>query len=64
MDKGAFQELDQVRTAAPFCKYAGKAASPRDVEPVITAAIKARASHCAQNNLSSADMICWGTCCS
>jgi len=41
--KGAFQELDQVRTAAPFCKYAGQAASPRDVVPVITAAIKARA---------------------
>ena len=40
--KGAFQELDQVRTAAPFCKYAGQAASPRDVVPVITAAIKVR----------------------
>ena len=41
--KGAFQELDQVKTAAPFCKYAGQAASPRDVVPVITAAVKARA---------------------
>ncbi len=42
MHKGAFQELDQVGTAAPFCKYAGQAASPRDVVPVITAAMKAR----------------------
>ena len=31
-----------MRTTAPFCKYAGQAASPRDVEPVITAAIKVR----------------------
>jgi hypothetical protein len=38
--RGAFQELDQVAAAAPFCKYTGKAASLRDVGPIVSAAVK------------------------
>lgn len=40
--KGAFQELDQVAAAAPYCKWAGRVSSLRDVMPVLTAAVKAR----------------------
>jgi 2-hydroxyacyl-CoA lyase 1 len=38
---GAFQELDQVSAAAPFCKFAARAAAPSDIPAALAAAIKA-----------------------
>ena len=40
LGKGAFQELDQVKAVQQFCKYAGQAASSRDIVPTVTAAVK------------------------
>jgi len=39
--RGGFQELDQVAAAAPFCKFAARAAAAADVVPALAAAIKA-----------------------
>ncbi|DBA69706.1 hypothetical protein WJX79_006063 [Trebouxia sp. C0005] len=44
LGKGAFQELDQVKAVQQFCKYAGQAASARDIVPTVTAAVKAAVS--------------------
>ncbi|KAL0038994.1 hypothetical protein WJX77_004453 [Trebouxia sp. C0004] len=44
LGKGAFQELDQVQAVQQFCKYAGQAASAKDIVPTITAAVKAAVS--------------------
>ncbi|KAL3141143.1 hypothetical protein ABBQ38_003493 [Trebouxia sp. C0009 RCD-2024] len=44
LGKGAFQELDQVKAVQQFCKYAGSAASAKDIVPTITAALKAAVS--------------------
>lgn len=39
--KGSFQELDQVAATAPYCKYAGRATTPRGIPAVVAAAVAA-----------------------
>jgi thiamine pyrophosphate-dependent acetolactate synthase large subunit-like protein len=39
--KGAFQELDQVEAVKRFTKYAGRARSVREIEPLVKAGVKA-----------------------
>jgi len=46
LGKGAFQELDQVKAVQQFCKYAGQAASAKDIVPTVTAAVKVSQATC------------------
>ena len=40
LGKGAFQELDQVAAAAPYCKYAAQAKSLGDVARIVSEAVQ------------------------